>query len=131
MPEVSDLPDQGRKRTRRDGGKGDVVPDCFPLRAEHGMEFMIIGYARVSTDEQSLSLQIQALERTGCERIFKDKGISGRAFKRPGLGSCLRTLAEGDILVVWRLDRLGRSLAHLIDTMGQLEDRKIHLRSLT
>lgn len=96
-----------------------------------GWKFMIIGYARVSTDEQNLSLQIQALERAGCERLFKDKGISGRVSKRPGLGSCLRALAAGDILVVWRLDRLGRSLPHLIDTMGQFEDRKIHFRSLT
>lgn len=78
---------------------------------------MKIGYARVSTDEQNLSLQCQALEAAGCERIFEDKGVSGGATKRPGLSAALAALAPGDVLTVWRLDRLGRSLPHLIELL--------------
>ena len=78
---------------------------------------MKIGYARVSTDEQNLSLQCQALEAAGCKRIFEDKGVSGAQAKRPGLSAALAALAPGDVLTVWRLDRLGRSLPHLIELL--------------
>ena len=74
---------------------------------------MKIGYARVSTREQNLDLQIQALEESGCELIFKEK-ISGMADKRPELEKCLEHLRKGDVLVVYKLDRLGRSLRSIL-----------------
>ena len=74
---------------------------------------MKIGYARVSTREQNLDLQIQALEESGCELIFKEK-ISGMADKRPELEKCLDHLRKGDVLVVYKLDRLGRSLRSIL-----------------
>ncbi|WP_338641800.1 recombinase family protein [Burkholderia pyrrocinia] len=91
---------------------------------------MIIGYARVSTDEQNLELQIDALTRSGCDEIFADQGISGSEFSRPGLDSALAKLSPGDSLVVWRLDRLGRSLGKLIDLVAYLDERKVELISL-
>ena len=91
---------------------------------------MIIGYARVSTDEQKLDLQIQALESLGCERIFTDHGQSGFRFTRNGLEGALRSLGPGGTLVVWRLDRLGRSLSGLVGLMEQLGERDIHFRSV-
>lgn len=84
------------------------------------MSGMKIGYARVSTDEQSLDLQRDALAAAGCERVFEDQGVSGVAAKRPGLDQALAAVGSGDVLVVWRLDRLGRSLPHLIETVRQL-----------
>lgn len=91
---------------------------------------MIIGYARVSTEEQKLDLQIQALENLGCERIFTDHGQSGFRFARNGLEDALRNLGPGGTLVVWRLDRLGRSLSGLVGLMEQLGERDIHFRSV-
>ena len=90
---------------------------------------MFIGYARVSTHEQDLSLQLDDLKRAGCKKIFKDK-VSGTKADRPGLQNALEYVREGDTLVVWRFDRLGRSLRHLIETVSHLEDQKIGLRSL-
>lgn len=90
---------------------------------------MLIGYARVSTLEQDVSLQIDALQKAGCERIFQDK-ISGAKSDRPGLQEALNYARKGDSIVVWRLDRLGRSLKHLIETVGQLEEQGIGFRSL-
>jgi len=78
------------------------------------MPDMKIGYARVSTDEQNLDLQRSALEAAGCERIFEDQGISGADSARSGLVAALAALGAGDVLVVWKLDRLGRSLGQLI-----------------
>lgn len=92
---------------------------------------MLIGYARVSTDEQNLELQLEALERAGCGKIYQDTGVSGTVAKRPGLDRAFAALKRGDTLVVWRLDRLGRSLGHLIQTIGALERRSAHFRSLT
>lgn len=89
-----------------------------------------IGYARVSTDEQNLDLQIQALERAGCDPIFSDSGISGSVSARPGLERTLRALRQGDKLVVWRLDRLGRSLVHLVQLLDQLGNRDVRFKSL-
>ena len=91
---------------------------------------MLIGYARVSTDEQNLNLQRDALQKAGCEQIFTDT-VSGTKAKRLGLEQALSHLRAGDTLVVWRLDRLGRSLRHLIDTVTDLEERNIGFKSLT
>ncbi len=91
---------------------------------------MLIGYARVSTEDQNLDLQKDALEKAGCERIFTDS-VSGTKAKRPGLEEALSHLRAGDTLVVWRLDRLGRSLRHLIDTVADLQERGIDFKSLT
>ena len=79
----------------------------------------LIGYARVSTRGQDLALQLDALERAGCERVYKDVG-SGTIRRRPELDACLDYLRAGDTLVVWRLDRLGRSLRHLVELVGEL-----------
>jgi DNA invertase Pin-like site-specific DNA recombinase len=91
---------------------------------------MLIGYARVSTDDQNLNLQRDALENAGCEKIFTDT-ISGTKARRPGLEDALSHLRSGDTLVVWRLDRLGRSLKHLIDTVTDLQERDVDFKSLT
>jgi DNA invertase Pin-like site-specific DNA recombinase len=90
-----------------------------------------IGYARVSTVEQNLDLQINALQMAGCAAIFTDQGLSGADFQRPGLRRALRQLKSGDMLVVWRLDRLGRSLVDLIETVNGLSKRGCEFRSLT
>lgn len=91
---------------------------------------MLIGYARVSTDDQIFALQDDALRKAGCTRIFYDK-MSGAKAKRPGLEEALNYLRDNeDILVVWRLDRLGRSLPHLIEVMSRLEKRGIGFQSL-
>ena len=91
---------------------------------------MLIGYARVSTDEQNLSLQRDALSKDGCKRIFTDTA-SGAPTKRPGLADALSHLRKGDSLVVWKLDRLGRSVKGLVDLVEEFETRQIHFRSLT
>jgi len=90
---------------------------------------MKIGYARVSTTEQNLSLQTDVLEQAGCEKVFYDQ-ISGTKTSRPGLDEALTYLRQGDVLVVWRLDRLGRSLKHLIESVNSLEEQGIGLQSL-
>lgn len=92
---------------------------------------MMIGYARVSTHEQDTALQIDALTRAGCCRIFRDDGVSGTKECRPALSKALRALRPGDTLVAWRLDRLGRSLSHLISLIGGLERRGIAFKSLS
>jgi DNA invertase Pin-like site-specific DNA recombinase len=91
---------------------------------------MLIGYARVSTSDQTLDLQKDALEKEGCSRIFTDTA-SGAKAERTGLDEAMSHLREGDSLVVWRLDRLGRSLKHLIETITGLNDRKIGFKSIT
>src|SRR3954463_1860982 len=90
---------------------------------------MLIGYARVSTHEQTLALQQDALTAAGCDPLFTDTA-SGSLAERPGLNQALSHLRPGDTLVVWRLDRLGRSLGHLIDTIRQLQERGVGFRSL-
>ena len=92
---------------------------------------MKYGYARVSTDDQSPALQLAALKRATCETIFKDEGLSGATAKRPALLRCLKTLQPGDILIVWKLDRLGRSLRDLITILDDLRARGVKFRSLT
>ncbi|CAM4411151.1 MAG: DNA-invertase hin [Legionella sp.] len=90
---------------------------------------MLIGYARVSTDDQNLNLQHDALKNSGCERIFDDQ-ITGSKIQRPGLEAALEFAREGDVFVVWRLDRLSRSLKDLIEMVALLDSKKIGLRSL-
>jgi DNA invertase Pin-like site-specific DNA recombinase len=91
----------------------------------------LIGYARVSTADQDLQLQIEALQHTGCrdDQIFRDIA-SGARTARPGLEACLQALAPGDILVVWRLDRLGRSMVHVVTVIDELRRRRVGFRSL-
>ena len=91
---------------------------------------MNIGYARVSTHEQTLDLQKDALEKIGCSKIFTDTA-SGAKEERKGLEEAFAYVREGDTLVVWKLDRLGRSLKHLIETITALNNRNIGFKSLT
>src|SRR5918912_672817 len=92
---------------------------------------MLIGYARVSTNEQTLALQKDALEKIGCTKIFSDM-VSGAKEERTGLKEALAYVRDGeDTLVVWRLDRLGRSLKHLIETITHLNNRRIGFKSIT
>ena len=91
---------------------------------------MLIGYARISTQDQTLDLQWDALKQAGCGRIYTDTA-SGATIERKGLDQALVQFRAGDTLVVWRLDRLGRSLPHLIETITQLEQEGIGFRSLT
>ena len=91
---------------------------------------MLIGYARVSTQDQTLDLQKDALHKAGCQKIFTDVA-SGAKQERKGLEDALSHAREGDIIVVWRLDRLGRSITHLIETVSGLATRGVGFRSLT
>lgn len=88
------------------------------------------GYARVSTTEQSLDLQLNALNAAGCVRVLTDDGFSGADFSRPGLTKLLRSLRRGDTLTVWRLDRLGRSLFELLKLIRNLNERGVEFRSI-
>jgi hypothetical protein len=92
---------------------------------------MKYGYARVSTDDQTPALQLAALKKAGCRTIFKDDGLSGATTKRPALLRCLKKLEHGDMLIVWKLDRLGRSLRDLITMLDDLKHRGVKFRSLT
>ena len=91
----------------------------------------LIGYARVSTAEQNLALQLDALAAAGAGRVFEDRGVSGARTERPGLDEALRYLREGNTLMVWKLDRLGRSMTHLLAVVSDLENRVVGFRSLT
>lgn len=91
---------------------------------------MLIGYARVSTPEQDLAPQLVALSEAGCEKVFSDKA-SGAKANRAGLADALSHARPGDVLVVWKLDRLGRTMKGLVDLAAELAERKIGLRSLT
>lgn len=92
---------------------------------------MLVGYARVSTTDQNPALQLDALLGAGCERLFTDEGVSGGAKRRPQLDQALALLQPDDVLVVWKLDRLGRSLSHLIELTHDLGTRGIGFRSLS
>ena len=91
----------------------------------------LIGYARVSTDEQNPALQLDALRLAGAQVVFEDRGISGAQRSRQGLTQALQALQPGDVLVVWRLDRLGRSLGALIELVNDLKTRGCGFKSLT
>src|SRR5271170_5363942 len=89
-----------------------------------------VGYSRVSTADQHPALQLDALAAAGCTKIFEDCASGARA-DRPGLRQALDYVRDGDVLIVWKLDRLGRSLAHLIGTVATLEKRRVGFRSIT
>lgn len=91
---------------------------------------MHIGYARVSTQDQNTDLQLDALKQAGCEQVFHEKK-RGSTLQRTELDACLRALRKGDTLIVWRLDRLGRSLKDLVEIVNGLEEREIGFKSLT
>lgn len=91
---------------------------------------MKIGYARVSSDDQNLDLQRDALKLAGCERIYEEKESGGK-INRPELLRLVEALRPGDTVVVWRLDRLGRSLKHLIETVEQFENQQVGFQSVT
>lgn len=91
---------------------------------------MLVGYARVSTVDQNLELQLSALQEVGCEKLYQDQ-ISGTKANRPGLSMALEVLRKNDTLVVWKLDRLGRSVKGLIDLINQLHQKEIHFKSIT
>jgi DNA invertase Pin-like site-specific DNA recombinase len=93
-----------------------------------GMKY---GYARTSTDDQTTALQLAALKRARCSHIYEDKGLTGATAKRPALLRCLRALRAGDTLVVWKLDRLGRSLRDLITMLDDFRARGVKFHSLT
>jgi DNA invertase Pin-like site-specific DNA recombinase len=92
---------------------------------------MRIGYARVSTEEQNLSLQIDALKAAGCARIYRDDGVSAVARERPAFARALARLKRGDTLVIWKLDRAFRSLLDALNVLADLERRGVHFHSLT
>ncbi|MGE0853598.1 MAG: recombinase family protein [Hyphomicrobiaceae bacterium] len=91
---------------------------------------MLIGYARVSTEDQNLDLQRRALAAAGCDQVFEDQ-VSGAVAERPGLAQALKVLGPGDVLIVWKLDRLGRSLSHLIEVIQGLGQKGAGFRSLS
>ena len=95
-----------------------------------GSQSMLIGYARVSSQDQNLELQTEALIKVGCQKVFEDK-ISGSRAERPGLTKAQEALREGDTLVVWKLDRLGRSVKNLVDLVGELHKQGVQFKSLT
>lgn len=91
---------------------------------------MLIGYARVSTQDQNLELQLDALTKAGCQKVYEDK-VSGTRGPRPGLAMVMKMLREDDILVVWKLDRLGRSVKQLVNLVGDLQKQGVQFKSLT
>jgi DNA invertase Pin-like site-specific DNA recombinase len=88
-----------------------------------------MGYARVSTGDQDLSMQVRDLKAAGCKKVFTDQ-VSGTKNERPGLNECLKATKKGDTLVVWRLDRLGRSMQHLVNVVADLKGKGIGFKSL-
>jgi DNA invertase Pin-like site-specific DNA recombinase len=120
-----------KERRRSYGARNPVSEDTARIVKDKATDHddHLIGYARVSTSGQDLALQVDALQSAGCERIYRDVG-SGSIRRRPELDKCLDYLRQGDTLVVWRLDRLGRSLRHLLELVAGLQERHIAFRSL-
>ncbi len=117
-------------------GRSNANAENFPHRKMPSFEavdtvvIMLIGYARVSTQDQNLDLQREALNKAGCKQVFEDKA-SGTRSERPALIKALEMMREGDTLVVWKLDRLGRSVKQLVDLVGELHKQGIQFKSLT
>lgn len=105
----------------------ETISEIFKLNAE--VLFMLIGYARVSREEQNLDLQLDELKNSGCRKFYSDK-VSGAIDDRSGLDALLKYARSGDVLVVWRLDRLGRTLKKLISMIEELEQNGIGFKSL-
>jgi DNA invertase Pin-like site-specific DNA recombinase len=101
------------------------------LQDQNGIDMRNFGYARVSTTEQNMDLQLTALNAAGCVRVLTDEGFSGANFSRPGLNKVMRVLRSGDTLIVWRLDRHGRSLFELLKLVRDLNERGVEFRSLS
>ncbi len=110
-----------KRRTSTPPAPSPAIPDAG--------DGMLIGYARVSTEDQKLDLQRDALAQLGCHRVFEDRASGARA-DRPGLAAALSHLRRGDTLVVWRLDRLGRTTHQLVNLLEQFEREGVRLRSL-
>lgn len=102
----------------------------FNGKADKSHLMTSIGYARVSTGDQDTALQLDALRKAGCEKLFEDKA-SGVKTDRPGLAEAMRYARDGDTLTVWKLDRLGRSMKHLIEIVTELESKGVGFRSIT
>ena len=100
------------------------------IKSELKHEGLLIGYARVSTQDQNLEMQTGALHKAGCKKIFEDRASGSRA-ERLGLAHARESLRAGDTLVVWKLDRLGRSVKHLVDLVGELQEQGVQFKSLT
>jgi DNA invertase Pin-like site-specific DNA recombinase len=130
-PRSPGTPRSRKERGESHGARNRISEDAARAvkRKSIGHDEHLIGYGRVSTSGQDLALQLDALRSAGCERIYRDVG-SGSIRRRPELDACLDYLRQGDTLVVWRLDRLGRSLRHLIDLVAGLQERHIAFRSL-
>ena len=134
MPKTPDRADKDLRfsmfcpQTLLFNGKSDIVRIEPETDKSHLMT--AIGYARVSTGEQDTALQLDALRKAGCEKLFEDKA-SGVKTDRPGLTDAIRYLRDGDTLTVWKLDRLGRSMKHLIEIVTELEAKGVGFRSLT
>lgn len=111
------------------GTKPRTIPSPTPLSQQDAGTGLLIGYARVSTEDQKLDLQRDALARAGCHRVFEDRASGARA-DRPGLADALSHLRRGDTLVVWRLDRLGRTTHQLVGLLEQFEREGVRLLSL-
>jgi len=114
------------------GNQDTIFPSMTKANETLDSKPRLVGYARVSKDEQNLNLQLDALKAAGCnaELVFVDK-VSGAKAKRPGLDACMAELSDGDVLVVWRLDRLGRSMVHLISIIEDLQQRGVGFRSIS
>ncbi len=108
-------------------------PETFLLGPMHDLAptARLIGYARVSTEDQKLDMQLQSLKVAGCDQVFYDHGISGGKANRPGLEEALSNLAAGDMLIVYKLDRLGRSVLHLADLLARLDNQDVQFWSMT
>lgn len=128
MRATSDRCIKGKFRNNQTAARNQGVACCISLLHNEQMKY---GYARVSTDDQNPALQLAALKKAGCRQVFKDEGISGATRNRPALRRCLETLKAGDTLIVWKLDRLGRSLRDLIHMLDDLRERGVRFQSLT